>query len=44
MPKIYRMETEIIIAQIPRLVNDQDRTIETQTQIMYTNHFCHTRS
>jgi hypothetical protein len=43
MPKIYRMQTEII-GRIPRLVNDENRTIETQTQIMYTNHFYHTRS
>ena len=34
MPKIYRMQTEII-AQILHLVNDQNRTTETQTQIMY---------
>jgi predicted transcriptional regulator len=34
MPKIYRTQTEII-AQIPHLVNDQNRTTETQTQIMY---------
>ena len=35
MPKIDRTQTEIIIAQIPHLVNDQNRTIETQTQIMH---------
>ena len=34
MPKTYRRQTEII-AQIPHLVNDQNRTTETQTQIMY---------
>ena len=32
MPKIYRTQTEII-ARIPHLVNDENRTIETQTQI-----------
>jgi predicted transcriptional regulator len=34
MPKIYRMQTEII-ARIPHLVNDENRTIETQNQIMH---------
>jgi predicted transcriptional regulator len=34
MPKIYRTQTEII-ARIPHLVNDENRTIETQTQIMH---------
>jgi predicted transcriptional regulator len=32
--KNLRMQTEIV-AQIPHLVNDQNRTTETQTQIMY---------
>ena len=34
MPKIYRTQIEII-ARIPHLVNDENRTIETQTQIMH---------
>jgi hypothetical protein len=34
MPKIYRTQTEII-ARIPHLVNDENCTIETQTQIMH---------
>jgi predicted transcriptional regulator len=32
--KNLRMQTEIV-AQIPHLVNDQNRTTETQAQIMY---------
>jgi hypothetical protein len=35
MPKNLQNANRDYIAQIPHLVNDQNRTTETQTQIMY---------